>query len=1170
MSDGFNQQLLAAPAASTARDYKAFRTLYLMLGGTGMKIGMRLRKRVLAAHGVAQLPFQEFLWLDTDAGDLQSQTIDDTREMARRLAMTSDDVVDLGLPFARVQAIRSNPQNFPWLADWLDFELLDDLGHSARAEAGAAQIRALGRLAFEANFNAFRTRLLSKYERLLRPSMGDEARRFGYEVDDQSLEVVVLCSLAGGTGSGAFLQAARAVRALTRGTTVNTTAYLMLPGIYREVLKGPQMWEDVQANAFAALSELNALTALSQAELRAPPLWIDDFRVDQPVGDPFNQIYLLDARNDVMTLDAPRDRDAYTMVADALFFDFEQSAFGTAKRSHRCNVGPHLANTTLLTVPVEDGTRRPETATGQPGRKPQYVFRFPNAFGAFGLARVPFERNRLVRAGGAWLAERMFAAFLDPPAERLPWKAVLDKVVRPRTEAAGLTADGVVRTLLQGPDGAPYAQAHVDALRADLEAMAADAAQRFTAPGVAATERLDRLNAARDFGRSLRAQANERLSAARAQVTALLDGQGPRSGWGEHLRAMLDAQNATFTGYRDALRGFVVELLAQPKSHGLEVAEQACDILRDELGRLVDAPLPEPPALDVPLLDLTPGPEVVRAAELRGEAEALWLPLYRQMARSWFGRRNTHLLTEAGRACADDIRGFLDDLIERFTAWCTATYRQAALTHGRRLFSELAGAIGERTEVEAEDGQVVVRTTGLRTELRLFREAAVHGRAWFAGLRESYARVSTTRRDAADLSPFDDLASGVPKALAAGAIDAPPLDELVADAWRRFFTEARLLPPGDGDPLQLGLVTLLTRAVERQTSLQAWKAVEDALEGWSVARLLKARYLAQQDAVRLLSAQGDGPALDQLDQAGRGASPWLTFDRAHGTPRGLQPLGLVGTPHVDSPLIDRWVRQQSGALAGANKIQNDSGSIVLYAERMAFPLFVVSALDELEKGYRAVAARGTFEILRRHTVADYLDLPVIRPPRDPEQAAAWFKTDRLALEAALLNVFEVGPRGRVHYTFYEATSHVRNTFQVPGTLSAIAAKLRDDALLLGAVRKAVEARTLRLFSERESALHAIKLALWTQNFAFPRRPGHTYLAHELAASVARQWREAAEQRVSLPWATQIEQLDPLPAPDSFGVASPVRARAIARNVPGLLALPARFFHEDRAPLRRVF
>lgn len=1170
MSDGFAQQLLAANTAATSRDYKAFRTLYLMIGGTGMKIGMRLRKRVLAAHGVAQLPFQEFLWLDTDAGDLASQTIDDTREMARRLAMTSDDVVDLGLPFARVQAMRSNPQNFPWLAEWLDFELLDDLGHSARAEAGAAQIRALGRLAFEANFQGFRSRLLSKYERLLRPSLGDECRKYGYDVDDSTLEVVVLCSLAGGTGSGAFLQAARAVRELTRGSSVNTTAYLMLPGIYRELLKGPQMWEDVQANAYAALSELNALTALSQAELRSPPLWIDDFRVEQPIGDPFNQIYLVDARNDVMTLDAPREQDAYTMVADALFFDFEQSAFGTAKRSHRCNVGPHLANTTLLTVPVEDGTRRPEGLGGAPGRKPQYVFRFPNAFGAFGLARVPFERNRLTRAGGAWLARRMFALLVEPPAGKLPWKEVLDKVVRPRTAAAGLTPEAVVDALLAGPDGAPYPQAHGEQVRQALDALAAEAAQRFTAPGVAATEKLDRLNAAKDYGRDLRARANEIVGDARARVAALLDDKGPRSAWGEHLRGILDAQNATFTRYRDALRQFVVTLLAQPDNHGLDVAEQACGILRDELGQAAEEALPGAPTLDVPLLDLDPGAEVARAAELRGEAEALWLPIYRQMAQGWFGRRNTQLLAQAGHECADRARAFLDDLAERFRGWCEAAYRRVALERCRNLFSELAGAIGERTEIEGDDGERVVRTTGLRTELRLFREACEHGRQWFTGLEQSYANVKRSRRDAADLTPFDDLPTGVPKALAGGAIDAPPLPELLADAWRRFFTEAKLLPAGEGDPFELGLTTLMGRAVERQTSLQAWKAVEAALEDWAVERLGKARYLADQDAVRLLGAQGDAHALDQLGQAGRGAQPWLTFDRAHGQPRGLQPLALVGTPHVGSPLVDRWTRQQSGALAGATQIQNDSGSVVLYAERMAFPLFFVSALDELEKGYRAVAGRGTFEILRRHTLADYLDLPVIRPPRDPEQAAAWFKTDRLALEAALLNVFEVGPRGRVHYTFYEAASHVRNTFQVPGTLSAIAAKLRDDRLLLGAVRKAVEDRTLRVFADEEAALHAVKLALWTQNFAFPRKPGHTYLAHELAASVARQWREAAEQRQQIPWSRQIEKVEALPAPDAFGVTSPVRARALARGVGSLLAMPPRFLSEDRAALRRVF
>lgn len=1166
----YDQQLLSAPGVGQGRDYKAFRTLYLMLGGSGMKIGMRLRKRILAAHGVAQLPFQEFLWLDTDRGDLKSQTIDDTREMAHRLALTSDDVVDLSLPFARVNAFRSNPQNFPWLAEWLNPSLLDDLGHSARAEAGAAQIRALGRLALEANFQSFRARVMSKYERLLRPSMAQDCKRYGFdEVDDDSIEVVVLCSLAGGTGSGAFIQAARLVRALTRGTSVNTTAYLLLPGIYREVIKGPQMWEDVQANAYAALAELNALTALQTSGFAAPRLWVDDFRVEHPIGDPFNQIYLVDARNDRMTLDEPRDQDAYTMVADALFFDFEQSAFGTAKRSHRCNVGPHLANTTLLTVPVEDGTRRPEAAPGQPPRKPNYVFRFPNAFGAFGLARVPFERQRLQRAAGAWMAERMFGLWVDAPDKKLPWKQVLETVVRPRTATLGLTPDGVLDLLL-ADQGQPYAQAHVEGLRVQLEVLAGEAEAQFTAPGVSGTERLDRLDQAKPWGRDLRQRAHGLVEAARDTVRGLLSDQGARPAWGAHLRAILEAQDAIFADYQQALRGFIVELLAQPRTHGLSVAEQVCSILHAELMQVVDAPAVAAPKLDVPLLDLDPGPDVHRAAELRSEADALVLPVYKQLARGWFGRRNQALLKQAGAVCVGSARAFLDDVLERFTVWCEGTYRAAALARCQTLFSELAGFIGERTEVKRDqDGQTVVQTTGQRTELRLFREAVDHARAYFSGLHTSYSRVRGSKRNAADLSPFDAVAAGVEKTLEGGAINQQPFAERLLDAWRRSLTESKLLPAGAGDPLHLGLGTLIGRAVERQTSLQAWRDVERALEEWSVRRLVQAGYLADQDAVRLLAAQGDAHALEQLGQVGNGASPWLTFDRAHGTPRGLQPLALVGTPHVDSPLIETWVQHQSGPLAGARRIQNDSGSVVVYTERMAFPLFAAAPLDEMEKAYRSVSRRGTLEILRRHTVPDHLDLPVIRPPRDPEQAAIWFKTDRLALEAVLLNVFEVGSGGQVHYTFYEAASHVRNNFHVPRTLAAIATKLREDALLQTAVRKAVEARTVQVFSDAKAALHAIKLALWTQNFAFPRRSSHSYLEHELAASVARLWREAAEQRQQLPWSKQIEAVTALADPASYSVASPVHSRACNPEVRELLALPSTFY-EARAALRRVF
>lgn len=1149
-NSGIREQFLRAPGAAELKEYKSFRTLYVMLGGTGMKIGMRLRKRVLEAYGVAQLPFQEYLWLDTDHNDLGSQTIDDTREMESRLRLTADDVVDLSLPLARVAEIRANSQNFPWLTEWLSLELLEDLGNSARAEAGAAQIRALGRLAFEANFQGFRQRLLSKVDRLLRPAMAADCSGYGFEIDSGGVEVVVLCSLAGGTGSGCFIQAARLIRELVRSTTVNTTAYLLLPSVYRGLLKGPKMWEDVRANAYAALTELNALSNGTP-----PPIWLNDFKVDRPGGDPFNQIYLVDSRNDQgMVLDEPMPDDAYGMIADALFFDFEQSEFGTRKRSHRCNVAPHLGNIAFLEVPVEDGTGR---APGESA--PRYVFRFPTAFGAFGVARVPFERLRLRRAGAAWLAEQMFEALIKPPETVLPRQEVLEKIAKPRLKEAELSGPQVIERLMDDGRGSTFDASTTLEVRGRLEAVRKAVSDHFMAPGLGESERLDRLRGITGYGKSLQAQLEGILDTARAEVTANLSVTGPRTSWGAHVRAIIDAQDTIFESYQHSLRDFALDLASTPSANGLQVAELTCQLLHEQLNTLFAEPAPRVLKLRAPEVELRPGEGARAAVEARAAARALFLPVYRGMALRYQRQRTRQLLQEAAEQVTDQAHALITESLSRFTQWCRDSYRTVALDRCRNLFKQLMGFIGKRVEVEGEDGDTTVSTTGLRSELTAFAEAAADGKAYFAGLRGGYIKPTTSRRNAADLTPFESFREGVQETLARGKVDRLPFRELMIEQWRRFVQDADLLPPGAADPFRGGLVTLMKRAVERQIRGSAWRNIERDLEVWTAQQLTRLGYLEGQDAITILLGQGHDRAMSALNQVGKGASPWLTFDRAYGTPPRLQPLALVGTQHTDSPILAEWMAQQSGALDHVGSVRSDGGSVVVYTERMAFPLYYVSALDDLEKGYLAVSKRATSELLRRHTHHNYLDLPAIRPPRDPEQAAEWFRSDRLALEAVLLNIFERSSQGQVQYAFFDPVSHVRNTYQVPDSLRAIAAKLRADELLAQAVRRAVEQRTIQIFSDSERARQALALVFWCQNVAFPKRQDHAYLEHELATSITRLWRETAEQRQNLSRQAQIElagQVGPLSV---FCEAAPVTARALADGVDRLQTLPSRFF-----------
>lgn len=1146
-----------------AKQYSAFRTIYLLLGGTGMKVGMRLRRRVLEAHGIAQLPFQEYLWLDTDPRDMRNLTIGESETVSRRLELPQDDILSMVLPFDRVRQFRDNPQDFPWLESWLDLDMLRDLGESARAVEGAAQIRALGRLAFSNKIHEFRRAYTRRYERLCGVQLESEVQKHKYTLDGNAVGVTIVCSLAGGTGSGCFIEAARVIRELSNKTPVNITAYLLMPSIYMGRIEGQEAEQEVQANGFAALRELNALSALTKEGFRAPPLWIDNLDVKRPGSDPFSQIYLIDAWNDDgQTLAVPYDDDAYDMLADALYFDFEQSEFGTKIRSHRCNVLPRLGSTSYRAVPVQDGNAG---APGQPNPEKtgqrSYVFRFPNAFGAFGLARIPFERHRLQRAAGAWLAQNMLRVLTSPPEKQLSRDEVLKIVVEPELTKAKLSVDQVLERILQdGETRATFDQAAARRVSEGLAGLRAEVESFFGAAGLPDDERLERLSGADAFGRQLRDKAQAVIDSGRKEVMDNLSDRGPRLDWGPHMRAIEDVQNQILVEYKASFEEFVVRLLSQARSHGYTVAELACELIRNQLIRLSRADGGQDDRLDVANLDLDPGSKVQRAGELRASAEALLLPGYRTIARNFYRRDSRRLLQAAGSSCAQQARTFLDGLDGTFAAWARARYRDVASAHSSKLFDALNALVGEQVEVEDDPTHpeaVRVTATGLRQRLLFYRRACDESADHFAGLHASYSMRRRSARDGKDLTPYDGIRKAVEDALSRGDVRASvTFEDKLVEQWQDFFTEKGMLSAGQTSPFRSGVEDLLERAAARQRNRKRWAEVEGWLEEWTTERLVTGGYLAQEDAINILAKDSQHHAETQIKHVARGAHPWLQFDDGRGDPSALVPIAYVGSPSPDAELLESWGHGAGGAFQNVfpnNVIKNDSGSVVVYAEKMAFPLYCVKSLAELSAAYAAVLARNNHDIARRHTVRNHLDLPVILPPQDPEEAQAWFLSDRMVLEAVLLGIFQPGEGSDVQYTYVEKHSNVRRVSRLPGTLGSIAAKLRQDDRLYQAIKLAVGAAVKTVLSSPDSAISALALADWTQNTAFPGKEKNVYLEHELAASLFQKWMEATAQRTGLHFDEQIAGIARVELAE-VASPSPVSAWALQDKVGPLRAL----------------
>lgn len=143
----------------------------------------------------------------------------------------------------------------PSVREWFPHEIR--LLHRKIMTEGAGQIRVVSRLAYRA---AIETGKLSGLESQI-------AGMFRATGDSliQSVRVMIVSSMAGGTGSGIFLQTAMYIRELLervygRQNVLVRGAFLLPDTLILTKLLDPEEWDEVRANGYASVKELDAIT----------------------------------------------------------------------------------------------------------------------------------------------------------------------------------------------------------------------------------------------------------------------------------------------------------------------------------------------------------------------------------------------------------------------------------------------------------------------------------------------------------------------------------------------------------------------------------------------------------------------------------------------------------------------------------------------------------------------------------------------------------------------------------------------------------------------------------------------------------------------------------------------------------------------------------------------
>ena len=295
-------------------------TVIVGVGGTGAEVLSRLRRQVVESYvSLKKLPILSFLWIDTDKDYKVSNPeaagpplLDHEKYWAK---VSGKDVSD----------IMRNLHKYPWIESWIPPELERNIG---ALEAGAGQIRAYGRFAFFANYHKIQASFHEASSRI----KGHESYMqdtHDIRVSGNGLNVFVVGSLSGGTGSGMLIDLGYCIRHWLKGqSSPLVTAMVPMPNAFASIKVGDR----VQANGYAALMEMSYFSDYrSEYVAQFGSGLTNEVRYEVP---PFDFTYLVGTKNGETEFKLDQLRE---MISQNIFLDLT-SDFAPHKRSIRDNM----------------------------------------------------------------------------------------------------------------------------------------------------------------------------------------------------------------------------------------------------------------------------------------------------------------------------------------------------------------------------------------------------------------------------------------------------------------------------------------------------------------------------------------------------------------------------------------------------------------------------------------------------------------------------------------------------------------------------------------------------------------------------------------------------------------------------------------------------------------
>lgn len=383
-------------------------TLIVGLGGTGCKIVQKLRRQVISLFGEQQARAFQYVVLDTD---VQSPPGDDEW-------LGPDIFNNLARPFIPIRDIiqETHRHNIrPWLRAWwpyTDGANPQPYMPSADISQGAHAVRPIGRFAFFYKAHPIRRLLEAKWGAAR--SVRDETGSVGASAS--SGKIYLICSLAGGTGSGMFIDAAYMLRHVVHNTQfpVFSTGIFLTDSTPFQPYAPTRLIEDrMQANIYASIAELDYY--MTHRAAQADDIYRLQFNETFEINStqtPFDISYLLGVSNEngrqLRNLDMICNN-----IAEAIYMEIA-SPMGDAGRSVLDNV-EHLHHSTVIegtnakrsidqAIQEDPGAGGGETINNDKVR--------PLAYSSFAVASLTYDREMTALCCARQLTYRMLKSLM--------------------------------------------------------------------------------------------------------------------------------------------------------------------------------------------------------------------------------------------------------------------------------------------------------------------------------------------------------------------------------------------------------------------------------------------------------------------------------------------------------------------------------------------------------------------------------------------------------------------------------------------------------------------------------------------------------------------------------------------------------------------------------------